>query len=106
MKASERSLRNLVEGFRRGILSRRKSEGFCWAICAPLEGCLRFLGHDCELTEGIVNDGGERDEHFWITLSDGRIIDPTADQFRKPDGKRMPKIYIGKKPSWYRVARK
>lgn len=97
-KQSTDNLRRLVTGFRRGILARRRSNGYCWAVSASLEGYLSFLGHDCELTEGRIGDYA----HFWITLSDGRIVDPTADQFATPKGVKMPKVYIGAKPRWYR----
>lgn len=98
MKTSDRNLLRLVTEFRKGILARRRSNGFCWAVSGALEGYLRFLGHDCQLSEGWIGDYS----HFWITLSDGRIIDPTADQFKTPTGRKMPKVYIGAKPKWYR----
>lgn len=92
-------LRRIVSGFRSGVLNRRRSKDRCWMVSAPLQALLVVLGHDCELTEGQIRER----PHFWITLRDGRIIDATADQFRDPDGEKMPTIYIGAKPSWYVV---
>ena len=37
-------------------------------------------------------------DHCWLRLADGRIIDPTADQF----GNGMPKVYIGTLPAGYK----
>lgn len=44
-----------------------------------------------------------RISHFWITLKDGRIVDPTASQFNKMGNEDMPNVYIGDKPSWYKI---
>ena len=92
-----RELFEIAKGFRSGMLESKPSSAMCFAICAPLEGYLSFCGYDCRLVKGDVGDW----EHFWIALSDGRIIDPTADQFSNPEGIKMPQIYIGPKPSWY-----
>src|SRR6266849_4075219 len=59
----------------------------CFVICAPLQGYLSFLGLDTQLKEGIVKlpPGSEAEhvEHTWLQLSDGRVLDPTADQFNR-----------------------
>jgi len=56
-----------------------------------------MVGYETTLIEG---DFGLTN-HYWLRLTDGRIVDPTADQFSRPD-RRMPKIYIGPKPEWYK----
>ena len=58
---------------------------------------LRTLGYSCELIDGKVNSN----HHCWLKVDD-IIVDPTADQFKKPNGARMPKIYVGEKPKWYK----
>ena len=94
-------LHGAVLGFRRGILNGSESYDKCFVICAPLHGYLSALGEDVELVEGVV-DCGEYDlQHFWLRLSDGTIIDPTADQLPRRRGKRPPKVYIGEMPPWY-----
>lgn len=102
MSRADKNLMRIVRDFRRGILNRKCSDGQCWVVCAPLAALLEVFGHKCELTEGHVGNGVHREHHFWITLGDGRIIDPTADQFRPPHHKEMPQIYIGAQPKWYR----
>lgn len=97
---SRRELRETVTAFRKGILNGRDSDQMCFAVCAALQGWLRFLGVETELVEG---DFG-RTDHYWLALPDGRIIDPTADQFTTPAGEKMPKVYIGDRPLWYRLA--
>ena len=80
--------------FREGILAGRSSEGYCFMVCAPLEGYLHFLGIDAEMVEGIVSlDNDEWEiEHCWLCLPDGRVLDPTADQFENYE---LPEVYLG-----------
>lgn len=98
-------LRRIVTEFRKGILGRRSSVSMCFAVCAPLQGYLSMLGYETQMIEGAMKyrDVGVNCEHYWLLLHDGRIIDPTADQFNAPGGSAMPKVYIGEKPKWYRV---
>lgn len=63
----------------------------CFAVCAPLQGLLSASGIETEL-EGInfpeVN-------HYFLRLPDGRILDPTADQFG------LEPVYLGPMPLQY-----
>jgi len=106
-KMSDKELIKVVTGFRRGILGRRKSTCWCWRICLPLEAYLIGIGVDNRITEGEVHlashNKGINIGHFWLTLSDGRIIDPTADQFNGMGHDDMPKVYLGKKPDYYKT---
>lgn len=70
----------------------------CFAVCAPLQGYLDLLGIQTEMVCGEVMG----QEHYWLSLPDGRIIDPTADQFNGQLVK-MPKVYIGLRPVVYKV---
>ena len=90
-------LHQQVTSFRRGILGKRKSVNFCRTVCAPLESYLNTAGYKVKLVSGNVRGFA----HFWLAMTDGRIIDPTADQFSAPDGSPMPKVYIGKLPPGY-----
>jgi hypothetical protein len=75
--------------FRKGIMGRRKSSrAMCFMIAAPLQGYLSFLGIETELVEGEVN----QTNHYWLELPDGRVLDPTADQFDLG----LPPVYLGK----------
>ena len=97
----EKELMKIVRGFRKGLLKTYPSESMCYVVCAPLSGYLQFCGYNCVLVEGKVG----KCHHFWIVIDGGIIVDPTADQFKKPDGSNMPDIYIGEKPSWYKKLR-
>ena len=102
LNKADRRLIEYARKFRKGIIGDKPSARFCFMVCAPLAGLLSFEGlTDADVTEGEVAPRGEPWEHCWLTLSDGRILDPTADQFRDPDGKPMPAIYLGSKPEWY-----
>lgn len=102
------SLRQIVTSFRGGILGKSASDGMCYAVCAPLQGYLSLLGYETELIKGLFHRSSFESihmEHYWLQLPDNRIIDPTADQFKKPDNSPMPKVYIGKLPAWYKLAK-
>lgn len=73
--------------FRKGILDGRASWGMCFAVSAPLATLLRLHGVDGELEESAVGVSN----HFWIRLADGRVLDPTADQFDEA----LPPVYLG-----------
>jgi hypothetical protein len=98
-------LHKIASDFRGGILGTMPSALMCFAVCAPLEGFLRVCGYDVELVEGTVElPNGRVAQHYWLALPDGRVLDPTADQFTKPTGEPMPEVYIGERPGWYLTA--
>lgn len=80
-----------VKGFVKGLLDGKSTVDMCYMVCSPLSAFLNGCGVENTLTEGEVNGY----HHFWITLSDGRVIDPTADQFG------LLNIYL-KKPTYYK----
>lgn len=92
------TLYRTVESFRRGIVQNDEPFRKCYMVCAPLQSFLALLGWHTELVQGLC-DGWE---HYWLEFPDGRIVDPTASQFNKPNGAKMPKIYIGRRPDWYK----
>ena len=93
---SDRELLSMARSFRKGILGKRPSDMMCFAVCAPLQAYLAIFGVELELVEA---DFG-RVNHVWLALSDGRILDPTADQFGI-----KPAVYLGPIPSAYETAR-
>jgi len=95
-------LQHIVEEFRAGLLDGQASAGWCFMVSSALAGYLSFLGYQARLTRGNIDIGEEEAEHFWLTLQEGLIIDPTADQFKQPTGHDMPPVFIGIKPAWYR----
>ncbi len=94
-------LNRIVREFRAGFLDDEPSSRMCFVICSALEGYLSFMGYNCTLTKGEIDLGEDVAEHFWLTMPDETIIDPTADQFKQPDGQDMPPVFIGIKPIWY-----
>ena len=97
---TDKQLKKSVTAFRKGLLGKRGPELMCYAISMPLEGFLNICGIDCKLQSGQV--GKIFCLHWWIELSDSRIIDPTASQFNDA-GYNMPDVYIGDLPSHYRI---
>lgn len=77
--------------FRKGILGGRDSDMMCAMVSWPLAGLLNFMGIKCR-TEEI--DLGECN-HIYIRLADGRVLDPTADQFNSCRAEQMPPVYLG-----------
>lgn len=80
--------------FRDGILEGRLDTDMYWLVAAPLADLLDYFGVRVRLVEGWV--GGLH--HHWIELRDGRILDPTGDQFG------LDAIYLGPRPIEYRTA--
>lgn len=77
--------------FRAGILGGHPSEWMCFAVCAPLAGLLQFHGVEVDMAEGDLGHCN----HVWIKLADGRVLDPTADQFNQMFGLDHPPVYLG-----------
>lgn len=94
------TLRRVAVEFMTG-LNFPSSKDRCYMACAPLGGYLNAFGTPCRITEGRVS----KHHHYWITLPDGTIVDPTADQFN--DHRRvLPAVYVGPKPAWYKAGAK
>lgn len=89
---TDKQLIRYATQFRRGIIGDNFSGQWCFAICAPLLPMLEMCGVAGELVEGDWGHGN----HFWIGLPDGRVLDPTADQFNAFEGfATMPPVYLG-----------
>lgn len=103
---TDKGLLKLCRQFKAGVLGRKKSKDQCYRVCAPLHSYLSFLKIDCKLIEGYVTIGENITNHYWIELPDGRIVDPTADQFNEIKKQDMPKVYLGELPNWYMKSKK
>lgn len=88
---TDKQLIKYVTGFKKGILGKRQSHMMCFAVCAPLVPLLNMGGIDAKLVEGSFKDCN----HFWIALPDGRVLDPTADQFNNRCSTSFPPVYLG-----------
>lgn len=92
---TDKQLVKFVNSFRYGIVGRRRSDYMCFAVCAPLVTLLEVSGVSATLKEGMVKYKIGQCNHYWIELTDGRVVDPTADQFNEILGKSFPKVYLG-----------
>ena len=86
-----------AQEFREGILEGRSAARMCFIVCFPLEGLLNASGVECRLIRGSV----AAYDHVWLELEDGRILDPTADQFASIGNIKMPEVYLGPRLAWY-----
>ena len=93
----DRELLRLARLAREHITLGNRSQGYCTAICIPLATYLTKRGMEAQEVNGGVGDW----QHMWIALGDGRILDPTADQFNRAGTVRMPAIYLGPRPAHY-----
>ena len=79
---NDKELLQFCEDFRDGILNGRSSDCMCFVVCAPLQGLLSVHGVKSDLVEiDLPHPDYEIANHFFLQLGDGRILDPTADQF-------------------------
>lgn len=90
---TDRQLKRYAASFRTGILAGRSSRMMCFAVCAPLQALLKLCGVETELVEAHFAELN----HVWLRLPDGRILDPTADQFG------LESVYLGPLPLIYEL---
>lgn len=77
--------------FRDEILGGRDSRLMCAAVSWPLAGILSMYGVEARARESHLGDCN----HVWLELPDGRVLDPTADQFNDQLPVPMPPVYLG-----------
>lgn len=96
-------LRQVASEFRSGLLGEdRSSKAMCFAVTMPLAEYLRMAyGIECDLmsSDHSNNPDSEWYEHYWIRLADGRVLDPTFDQFRADEP-----VYIGEPTEFHDTA--
>lgn len=82
--------------FRGGLIGQGGPHMLCFVICAPLVTLLGMHGVPGRMMEGDVHlKGGGGMNHVWIELDDGRVLDPSADQFNGFRDGDMPAVYLG-----------
>ncbi len=77
--------------FRHAIIGDGDSTQMCAAISGPLASAFAIKGIPALVMEsdlGICN-------HVFLRLADGRILDPTADQFNWCSSQSLPGVYLG-----------
>jgi hypothetical protein len=77
--------------YREAVLRGDSSERMCAALSAPLHAAFQILGIPTQLVE---TDLGEC-VHIFLQLADGRVLDPTADQFNWCSRQKLPGVYLG-----------
>lgn len=63
----------------------------CAAVCYPLASLLGQYGVAVRVMESDLS----HTNHVWLQLADGRVLDPTADQFNTAAGPSLPAVYLG-----------
>jgi hypothetical protein len=94
-KLSDGEIIEIAKGFTKGLLGKKPTTDMCYVVCSPLSAYLSLCGIENTLTEGAILHCENQLHHYWVTLSDGRIIDPTADQFG------LLNIWVKPQPSYY-----
>lgn len=85
------NIRAYAEEFREVVLQGASSERMCIALSAPLHAALQVLGVPSRLMETSFGEFS----HVFISLDDGRVLDPTADQFNGCSNEKLPGVYLG-----------
>ena len=89
---SDEELMRITKDFRDGILRGRPSVMMCAAVSWALEGFLNSIYDlNCKSVEGDLGHCN----HVWIELQDGRVLDPTADQFNEMFRHDFAEVYLG-----------
>ena len=93
---NDKQLIRCARQFRHGIIGVGGDSFMkCFMVSAPLAGLLEAHGVPAKLVEGSFGYCN----HYWIELADGRVLDPTADQFNHyPHADApLPDVYLGKR---------
>lgn len=89
---TDQELIAFASDFREGVLDGRPSNWMCAAVCWPLSSLLGLYGVENRTVEGDLGHCN----HVWIELADGRVLDPTADQFNSMfPNMDLPPVYLG-----------
>lgn len=102
---TDKKLIKITTQFTKGIIGKDTTKGKCFMVCSALQSYLTIMDVKCKLIKGVIKVKSEKEiwNHFWLKLNDGRILDPTADQFLNPDGSTRQMVFLDMKPNWYIV---
>jgi len=96
---TDKEIIRLTREFKKGLMGKRNTKSMCFVVTFPLQGYLSFCGLKTKLVEGEIKTNEGIWNHYWLKLPDGRILDPTADQFNN----NLSEIYLGNKSNYYRI---
>jgi hypothetical protein len=83
--------------FRKGLLNGDSPSMACGMVCHPLVTLLNMSGVPCSIATTLaIRTKYGTCNHVWIALDDGRVLDPTADQFND-EGLSLPPVYLGRR---------
>jgi len=102
VEEKDQELLFLVQGFQSGNQKGELTTTALQANIWPMRAVLSCSGYKTSVVHGHVQQNGLRREHWWLQMDDSRIIGPSAGLFINPEGERMPRIYLGVQPDWYR----
>jgi hypothetical protein len=91
---TDRELVRVATEFRKGLLGGESPDRMCFIVSAALEGYLSALGVDVTLERVQF----PTIDHCLLRLGDGRVLDATADQWRRV---KLPPVYLGPMPTTY-----
>ena len=89
---TDRGILRIAREFRSGILGHGSSAKMCAMVCYPLQSLFSCVGLEARCVEVAL----DRTNHVFLALPDGRVLDPTADQFGGPA------VYLGPPLSYHR----
>lgn len=97
MTLSDDELITLAAEFRAGVIGQKSGDEMGLVICPTLAGLLTGYGVACEVHSTALQVKGEEGlrEHYWIALEDGRVLDPTLDQFADWFSVPAEAVYLG-----------
>lgn len=78
------------------LLAKVSHAGNCLVMSQVVQKYLLLFDINTKLINVKIDENGQKINHYCLEMEDGKIIDPTASQF-----KEMPKVFIGKLPSNY-----
>lgn len=87
---SDAQLKSVCLKFRKGLIKGREGDMMCGVVTYPLAAFLGMMGVAAEIEEVDL----KYSNHVFLILSDGRVLDATADQFGGP------KVFLGNR-QWY-----
>lgn len=88
-RKQQKAIHQYAARFRKGMLGKQPSDGWCYCLCTALQGALSFeFQQDTEL---LLLDF-PRTNHVVLRLEENLILDPTADQFPET---RQAGVYLG-----------
>jgi hypothetical protein len=91
MCVTDKELIDYASEFRRAIIGDAPGAWWCAGISAPLHAVLTALG----VAADIVKSDLGHCAHVFIRFPDGRVLDPTAEQFNWCSRVQLPAVYLG-----------